>query len=125
MKIDIQARDFTLTTALENHVKDRINYLFASRTEHIQSISVRLSDINGPRGGIDKQCRVRVKLPRLNEIVVDDVQADLYVAISRAMDRASRTVNRRLSRSHFKRKRLFSSNSSNDDVHEDRQYSIN
>ena len=107
MKVSIQARDFTLTDSMLTYVKDRINYLFRSRFNQIQRITVRLSDVNGPRGGVDKRCKVTIVLPRLNEIVIDDVQSDLYVAIFRAIDRASRTVNRRLNRLQDKKRRLY------------------
>lgn len=107
MKIDIQARDFKLTESLMTYVKDRIHYLLGSRLDQIQKITVRMNDINGPRGGVDKRCQVRVTLPRLKEVVIEDVQSDMYVAIFRAMDRASRTVNRRLSRFQLKKKRLY------------------
>lgn len=107
MKIDIQALDFDLTDALLSYTRDRINYLLSSRFDQIQGITVRLGDVNGPRGGVDKSCTVSISLPRLKEVVIEDIQADLYVAISRAMDRASRTVNRRLTRLQDRKKRLY------------------
>jgi putative sigma-54 modulation protein len=66
-----------------------------------------LKDINGPRGGVDKLCQVRLTLPRLRDIVIEDTQADLYVAIDRAADRASRTLNRRLARKFFRMRKIF------------------
>ena len=119
MKLDIQARDFSLTDSMLTYVKDRINYLFGSRYDQIQQITVRLSDVNGPRGGVDKRCVVKVTLPRLNEIIIDDIQADLYVAIFRAMDRASRTVNRRLARLLDKKRRLYVPNKSKPEIMND------
>ena len=59
-------------------------------------MDVTLSDLNGPRGGIDKRCLVQVKLDGLMSVVVEDVQSDLYTAINRAAGRAGRTVMRRL-----------------------------
>jgi len=112
MNVSIQARDFTLTDAIQTYIKNRINYQFGSRFDQIQRITVRVSDVNGPRGGVDKRCKITVVLPHINKIVIEDVQADLYVAINRAMDRASRTVNRRLSRLQDSKKRLYSSNKS-------------
>ena len=107
MKIDIQARDFSLTDSILTFIKDRLNLTLSSRFDQIQTIVVRLSDVNGPRGGNDKRCQIRISIPRLKEIVIDDVQSDLYVAIFRASDRASRTVNRRLARLQDKRRRLY------------------
>ncbi len=107
MQMEIQARDFPLTKALGSYIKRRINFVISSRYDQIQRIIVRLSDINGPRGGIDKRCQIQISLPRLADIVVEDTESDLYVAIDRATDRAGRTVNRRLARQYDKSRRLF------------------
>ncbi|MEJ2214048.1 MAG: HPF/RaiA family ribosome-associated protein [Gammaproteobacteria bacterium] len=125
MKLDIQARDFSLTDSIQTYVKERINYLFGARYDQIQRITVRLGDVNGPRGGVDKRCRVKITLPRLNEIVIEDVQTDLYVAISRAMERASRTVIRRLNRLLDKKRRLYVPNSFKTQVFKDNSLAYN
>jgi len=96
MQTDIQARGFPLSDALKNHVHSRLGFtsLFASR--RVRRVHVRLSDLNGPRGGIDKRCLVKVRLEGLPFVVVEDVQSDMYSAIDRAIGRAARTVKRRL-----------------------------
>ena len=107
MQMEIQARDFPLTKALGSYIKRRINFVLSSRHDQIQRIIVRLSDINGPRGGKDKRCQIQITLPRLSDIVIEDTQTDLYMAIDRATDRAGRTVNRRLERQYNKSRKLF------------------
>ena len=107
MKIDIQARDFSLTDSILTFIKDRLNLVLSARFDQIKKITVRLSDVNGPRGGKDKRCQICISLPRLKDIVIEDVQSDLYVAIFRASDRASRTVNRRLARLQDKKRRFY------------------
>lgn len=98
MQINIQTRNFTLTGALKGHIHRRLGYALSSRDEHIQEIKVRLSDINGPRGGKDKCCKIHVILPKLSDVVIEDTETDLYTAIDRAVDRASRNVDRRINR---------------------------
>jgi ribosomal subunit interface protein len=98
MQIEIQARNFPLTHGLRRHVQRRLNFALGTRYEQIQRIQVRLSDINGPRGGNDKCCHIQVALPRLADVVIEDTESNLYVAIDRAADRTSRTVARRLAR---------------------------
>ena len=98
MQIDIQARNFSLTHALRGHIERRLGFALSTRDEHIQRISVRLSDINGPRGGEDKCCHIQVVLPHLTDVVIEDTEVDMYAAIDRAVDRAGRTVDRRLAR---------------------------
>lgn len=98
MQIDIQAHNFLLTKALRGHIERRLGFALSTRGEQIQRIQVRLSDINGPRNGVDKCCQILVVLPHVPDVVIEDVEADLYTAIDRAADRAGRTVGRRLTR---------------------------
>ena len=106
MQIDIQARDFSLTQALRNHVERRLGFALSTRYDRIKRILVRLSDVNGPRGGNDKCCRLHLVLPGQADVVVADTRSNLYAAIDRAADRASRAVSRKLARAHSsKRKR--------------------
>lgn len=107
MHIEIQARDFTLTESLRAYIEQRINFALSSRYDQIKRIRVRLLDINGPRGGSDKRCQVHITLPRSRDIVIEDTQPDLYVAIDRAADRAARTVQRRLARQFFRKRKFF------------------
>ncbi len=98
MQIEIQALSFPLTDAIRHHVTRRLEFALSARGENIQHIKVRLSDINGPRGGADKRCQIQVVLPHVPDVVIEDEEVDLYVAIDRAVDRASRTVDRKLNR---------------------------
>lgn len=92
----IHARGFALTDAIAQHVNSRVGFALARGGSRVARVVVRLSDVNGPRGGVDKRCLIEVRLDGLPAVVVEDLQSDLYVAIDRAAGRAGRTVNRRL-----------------------------
>jgi ribosomal subunit interface protein len=98
MKIDLQARHFSLTKALRNHVIRRLGFALSAGADQIQRVLVRLSDSNGPRGGVDKCCQIQLVLPRQADIVIQDTEVNLYAAIDRAANRAGRALNRRLTR---------------------------
>jgi ribosomal subunit interface protein len=98
MRIDIQARGFELTEALRAHTERRLQFALSWASYGVRTVTVRLSDINGPRGGNDKRCRIQIPIPGGQDVVVDDIEADLYTAIDRATDRTERTVARRLER---------------------------
>ena len=98
MQIDIQSRGFSLTEALLKYAERRLLFAMSYFNDHINSVVVRLSDINGPGGGSDKRCHLQVIIPGIPDIVVDDTEVDLYAAIDRAMDRTRRTVARKLAR---------------------------
>jgi len=98
MQIVIHALDFGLTDAIRRHAERRLRSVLACYDEHIQRVVMRLSGYSDRRGGVDKCCRVQVLLAGLPDVVVEDVEPDLYIAISRAVHRAGRTIKRRLVR---------------------------
>lgn len=106
MKIDMQARHFSLTKALRNHIKRRLGFALSAGNDQIQRVLVRLSYIHGPKGGADKCCKIQLVLPCLPDIVIEDTEANLYVAVDRAANRAGRTLRRRLTRRRDKHRTL-------------------
>lgn len=100
MQIQIHADDFDLTEGLRNHIAKRLAYALNHGRDLVSRIVVRLSDVNGPRGGVDKRCGIEVRLKGASTIAIDDTEADLYVAIDRAAERTGRTLGRRIARRH-------------------------
>lgn len=98
MEIDIQARNFLLTDGLKRHVQRRVLFAVGRFKDKVHRVIVRLSDINGPRGGVDKRCQLLLRVDGMPDIVVADTEMDLYSAIDRAADRAGRTLGRYLRR---------------------------
>lgn len=98
MQMDIQSQGFSLTEGIRDYVMRRLAYALSHCDTAITRIIVRLSDINGPRGGDDKRCLIEVRLKAASAVVIEDTEGDLYVAIDRAAERAGRTLSRRLAR---------------------------
>ena len=104
MKIGIQCRGFSLTSALAGRVRKRLDFLLGRRFNRLRRVDVTLSDLNGPRGGVDKRCLVKVSIDGLRPVVIEDIQSDLYMAIDRAAGRASGTVLRRMALDNSRRR---------------------
>ena len=96
MQFDIQTKRFSHTKSLRNYTEKRMGFALHRNDKHILRTCVRLADINGPRGGIDKRCHIALKLAGQNSIEIEDTEADLYVAIDLACERAMHTLKRRL-----------------------------
>lgn len=58
----------------------------------IREISVTVRDCNGPKGGVDKVCRVCVSLTRARRLILEDRDSNVYAALARLVERTSRTV---------------------------------
>lgn len=107
MRVTIQTSGFDITSALRSYVEQRLATALGWARHHMRKLAVSLSDINGPRGGVDKRCKIQVRLAAGREIIIDGVEADLYAAIDRAVDRADRAVVRQVERTrHFDHTRL-------------------
>lgn len=64
----------------------------------IERASMRFEDINGPRGGVDKLCRVKVVLPGLPTVLVEERHRSLRAAVDVALERTKRAVRRSVQR---------------------------
>ena len=96
MQVDIQSRNFTLTDGLRDYLTKRLAYGLTAGDAAIRRVIVRLTGVNGPRVGEDKRCHIEVRLRGIPDVVIEDTQTDLYVAIDRATERAGRALVRRL-----------------------------
>jgi hypothetical protein len=68
----------------------------------IERVTVRARDANGPRGGVDKECAVKVVLSGLPSVVVKRRHAMLQVAIDEALHAVEQAVRRSVGRRRMK-----------------------
>lgn len=99
MHIDICGISFALTPAIAGHVKRRVETALAPvATTPVRGVMARLRDINGPRGGVDKGCRLVAWLDGRKPVVADAIDRDLYVAVELAAGKLRENVWRLLRR---------------------------
>ncbi len=89
MQIHMVSKEFSLTPSLRDYLERRLRSAFSPAHRKMVSIAVRLRDLNGPRGGCDMLCQVSVTMPGKPEVVVKEVQENMYNAIDRAVKRAA------------------------------------
>ena len=53
---------------------------------------VRLTDVNGPRGGIDKHCQIELSSNSMSPVVVTSMARDWRSALQNAVARAARAL---------------------------------
>lgn len=104
MNFDVQSLGFPITVALSDHARRRLRFVLTRHTDRVQRVVVRLGDENGPRGGVDKFCRIQVYLSDAPVAAIEDIGPDLYAVIDRAAARVGRVVVKHLDRSRFGRR---------------------
>lgn len=106
MSILITDRTGTMNRELRELAERRILFALSRFDSKIIGIELVLSDPNGPRGGVDKACKISVRLRGAATVVVADQDADTAICISRIVERASRAVSRTLDKARrFERER--------------------
>jgi len=68
----------------------------------IERITVRISDVNGPKGGRDQKCQIKVVLSGLPSVVVNETDSTLPRTIARAIDVVALAVRRTVQRRRLK-----------------------
>ncbi len=71
MQINIQAHNFPLTNSLRGYIKRRLGFTLSARGDHIQRVIVRLTEIDGPRGCVNKHCLIKVALANLPDVEIE------------------------------------------------------
>jgi len=84
------------------YIRRKLGMKLGKLASSIERISVRLEDANGPRGGRDQVCRIKVVLSGLPSVVFESRDASLDAAIDAALAGAERAVRRTVKRRQMK-----------------------
>jgi putative sigma-54 modulation protein len=92
-----------LTSGDRTYIHRKLGMKLGKFATSIERVSVRAEDVNGPRGGIDKACRIKVVLRGLPSVVVEASDASLGAAVDGALTGIERAVRRSLQRRRSRR----------------------
>lgn len=98
MQFEIRAKDMPISEPLRVHIERRFSFALERFAMRITRVCVNVRDLNGPRGGVDKRCRVAIVIMPSTTIVMEDQASNIYAAIDRVADKAGRCIGRRLKR---------------------------
>lgn len=93
MKLAIHFKDLQGTGSDRRRIEARIRLALTRFTPLIYGLTATISDENGSRGGMDKVCRLVVRL-RAGTVVVNEQAGVVMAAVAQAADRAARAVAR-------------------------------
>jgi hypothetical protein len=99
MRIEVRFRGPVDDTAQLREQVSRAAHFQLGRFGHVlAALLVRVSDVNGPKGGVDKRCQVTAWGAQVGTVTVDELRGDARSAIDVAMERTARAVGRELKR---------------------------
>ena len=90
-------------TELRDLTERRVRFVLRRLGWLVPRAEVQMSDVNGPRGGVDKRCKVEFKTDNSGTVVVTSLARDWRSALDAALLRAARALVRLWRRGHQRR----------------------
>lgn len=106
LTIDLRSSNLPISVALREHVTRRLHFAVGRFGHRLERIVVRVVDVNGPKGGPDKRCRILARLSpaeSAERVVVEATDSDAYAAVSQAAIRLDERVARALTKKGARR----------------------
>ena len=90
---------------LREYAERRLAFALRRFEDRVRHLTVRLSDVNGPRGGVDSRCSITLQLRDGRCIGVETTSAWPFASVTHAAKRLIAAVRREVDRAHAPRQR--------------------
>jgi hypothetical protein len=97
MQIIFESRDADGTHMRDVSV-EQVRFALRRLGGLVPRAKVQFSDVNGPRGGVDKRCKVELSTDAKGTVVIASLASDWRTALNRSLHRATRALTRSLQR---------------------------
>jgi putative sigma-54 modulation protein len=105
MRIEIRSRGLKADERLRESITQRLQLALGRCGTRVVRATVFLADLNGPRGGVDKHCRVLLRLRSGTQVTLQATEADVHTAVAQAADRAGLSLKRQVERRRLRIRR--------------------
>jgi putative sigma-54 modulation protein len=95
MKIHVLDRNVGMTSEQRVKIERSLQFAF-DRFLNVRAVDVLFSDVNGPKGGEDLHCRMKISLQGKGDLVVEGKGSAVEAVAADTADRAAMAVSRRL-----------------------------
>lgn len=96
MQVTINSRSPEIGPSLRQHLEHRLESALERLSGWVRTATIYLDDINGPRGGQCKRCRVIVAARGIEPVVVTETGHNEFASATRAIRRAKTAIQRRV-----------------------------
>lgn len=106
MNISIRFRNLESSAPLRDYALRRIHFNLGRFGSNVARVELRLSDVNGPKGGRDCRCQITVSGSKIGTHTLDELREDAYAAVDIASERIGSVIGRSLGRVRASRRRV-------------------
>lgn len=101
MRLELRARHLPADPRLHELCDRHLLYALGRFEDQVRRVQLWMEDVNGPRGGRDLRCCLRVCLRRGGALTVESVDARPEVAVGEVFDRARSALLRTIQRQRW------------------------
>jgi putative sigma-54 modulation protein len=98
MLMELHTSGVSMEKGLREHIERRLSFALSRFGANVMKAIVTLADTNGPKGGVDKSCRIVIRVRGIGEVVADVIDTEWLIAVDRATNRIGHSVARGLER---------------------------
>ncbi|WP_144392957.1 hypothetical protein [Pleionea sediminis] len=98
MYLSIQSNNITLNSLAKENIKKRARRVFSRVEDKIDKVLINVKDVNGPKGGPDKLCKVIIESTVSSTIVVTNRKQNLAAAVDLALTKACFNLTQKMKR---------------------------
>jgi ribosome-associated translation inhibitor RaiA len=105
MPIHIRAAQERFGADASDYMQRKLCRKLARFSNSIERVSVRVKDVNGPRGGVDQLCQIKVVMRGQPSVIFESRDSSLNAAVDAALAGVQRAVRRTTTRRRTKSSR--------------------
>jgi putative sigma-54 modulation protein len=94
IEISMDKVDPDIAPQLRAYAERRLSFALRRFQEQVRHVRVRLTDVNGPRHGVDARCAVTAHLTNGKEVFVESTTAWPFRSVTQAAGRLSEAIRR-------------------------------
>ena len=107
MQIQINpGQGVAVSEALDSHISERLERLGRRFGDRLTRIEVHLVDVNGPKGGVNKQVKMEARPRGLEPLLAEAMAESAYDAVSGAAARLEKVIASRFGKQENRRGRV-------------------
>lgn len=126
MLVKLHTQGFESSDALNDYTDEKVRLALGLYRDRIRVVDVFLADINGPKGGEDMRCKIRVRSDGLPDTLAQEAAENIYDAVSICSHRIKRAVGRRFDRNlEIRRRRINQKHFLHDEYNPERHSDLN
>ena len=98
MKIFTRTQLTETDDELQAHIERHVRFALNRFSDRVWRVHVQIRDLNGPRGGLDTECKIRVELDTRASLLVKELDSCPFAAVANATSRLGRVVSKHVDR---------------------------